>query len=74
MDSLGNYHDNTLIARPIRKWLNREWKERGKQSPKYVNGALFSRKSIPLINPVVLQQKSVVTVVYLCVDMHTTCM
>jgi len=58
------YHHTVTLIRIILEYVEqhwrkgREWKERGKQSPKYVKGALFSRNSIPLINPVVPQQKN----------------
>ena len=60
MDSLGNYHKKSLIARPVRKWLNKEWIARGK---KPLDSALhrtnlFDVGSMPLLQPLVPTQKN----------------
>ena len=60
MDSLGDYHKKSLIARPVRKWLNKEWMARGKGPLESALNRpnLFDVGSMPLFNPRVPTQEN----------------
>ena len=53
MDSLGNLHNKSLIARPVRRWLNKEWIARGHKplaTAKFRTN-IFDVGSMPVIQP-----------------------
>ena len=58
MDSLGDYHNKSLIARPVRRWLNREWIARGHKplAAAAFRSNIFDVGSMPLIQPKVPSQ------------------